>query len=266
MAYRKITPDFWSDPKVTDDFTPEDRYFYLYLLTNPHTNICGCYELSAKAAARETGYNEDSVKHLLYRMATVHKVIGYNPITKECLLINWHRHNWSSSPTLIKSVMDNATKIKTDAYRDYVLALVNGKEDFSIPYGYGIEKDNTVSVSVTVTDTVSNTDNKNKEKIEEIVSYLNSKAGTNYKTYSKQTAAHINARLAEGYTVDDFITVIDKKCDAWLNDEKMAKYIRPETLFGSKFEAYLNERKAVRSGDRFLAELEEIYRSEKYGE
>lgn len=76
-------------------------------------------------------------------------------------------------------------------------------------------------------------------KYKQIVDYLNSKAGTAYRSTSKATQGHINARLAEGFKVEDFQTVIDKKCAEWLGTE-MQSYLRPETLFGTKFEAYLN--------------------------
>lgn len=76
--------------------------------------------------------------------------------------------------------------------------------------------------------------------VAEIVSYLNEKAGTSYKASSKDTREKINARLKEGFTVEDFKTVIDKKCGEWLNDPKMSQYLRPLTLFGTKFEGYLN--------------------------
>ena len=72
-----------------------------------------------------------------------------------------------------------------------------------------------------------------------IVNYLNEKAGTNYKYTSKKTQSCINARLEEGFDKDDFITVIDKKCTAWKGTE-YEQYLRPETLFGTKFESYLN--------------------------
>ena len=90
----------------------------------------------------------------------------------------------------------------------------------------------------------SNTDNKKINKTINnnyiaIVDFLNLKAGTSYKPTSKATQAHINARIAEGYTVDDFREVIKKKCDEWKGTD-MEKYLRPETLFGSKFENYLN--------------------------
>ena len=76
---------------------------------------------------------------------------------------------------------------------------------------------------------------------DEVVNHLNEKAGTKYKSTSKNTTRHIQARINEGYTLEDFKTVIDKKCSEWLNTD-MEKYLCPETLFGSKFEKYLNQK------------------------
>lgn len=85
----------------------------------------------------------------------------------------------------------------------------------------------------------NNKNNNNKEIYVAVVDYLNEKAGTNYRTSSKATQQHINARLAEGYKFDDFKTVVDKKCAEWLHTD-FEQYLRPSTLFGSKFENYLN--------------------------
>ena len=93
--YRTVNLSFWTDPKVDDDFTPEDKYFYLYLLTNPHTNLVGCYEVSMKQMCRETGYNEDTVLRLLGRMSEQHDVIRFSQETKEVLILNWHKYNWT---------------------------------------------------------------------------------------------------------------------------------------------------------------------------
>lgn len=79
-----------------------------------------------------------------------------------------------------------------------------------------------------------------KEIYKEIVSYLNEKTGKHFKDSSQKTRTAIHARLAEGFKLEDFRTVIDKKCDDWLGDKKMEEYLRPETLFGTKFEGYLN--------------------------
>lgn len=75
----------------------------------------------------------------------------------------------------------------------------------------------------------------------EIISYLNKKTGAHYKPSSKTTQRLIRARWHDGFKVKDFKTVIDNKCFDWQGDKKMSKYLRPATLFGSKFEDYLNE-------------------------
>lgn len=85
----------------------------------------------------------------------------------------------------------------------------------------------------------SNINSSNKDKYNAILARLNEKAGTAYRATSKATQSHINARLADGFTLDDFYSVIDKKCAEWKGTD-MEKYLRPETLFGSKFENYLN--------------------------
>jgi uncharacterized phage protein (TIGR02220 family) len=82
--------------------------------------------------------------------------------------------------------------------------------------------------------------NKNKKIIKEIVSDLNTILKTSYKFTTSKTQEKINARLNEGFTVDDFKTVHRKMLRAWGADEKMVKYLRPETLYSPKFESYLN--------------------------
>lgn len=82
----------------------------------------------------------------------------------------------------------------------------------------------------------------NLNLIKDIVEYLNNKAGTKYHYKTKDTQKHINARLSEGFTLDDFKKVIDTKCDEWLGTD-MEKFLRPMTLFGNKFESYLNQKR-----------------------
>ena len=82
---------------------------------------------------------------------------------------------------------------------------------------------------------------KDNVPYQEIVNYLNNSAGTNYRASSKKTRELIKARINEGYTLEDFKVVIEKKTREWINDNKMKGYLRPETLFGTKFEGYLNQ-------------------------
>lgn len=79
-----------------------------------------------------------------------------------------------------------------------------------------------------------------KETNKEIVEYLNYRAGTHYKDTTPKTRELIQARINEGYTLEDFKQVIDTMTREWLGNDKMQRYLRPETLFSNKFEGYLN--------------------------
>ena len=78
------------------------------------------------------------------------------------------------------------------------------------------------------------------DDVKTVIDYLNQKNGTSYRASSKKNKSLINARFSEGYSVDDFKKVIDIKTDEW-SETDMAKFIRPETLFGNKFDGYLNQ-------------------------
>lgn len=106
-------------------------------------------------------------------------------------------------------------------------------------------KENSTSINNTVnsTDIYSQAEPDGvAEKTKTIVGYLNEKTDSHYKATTPKTKQLVQARLKEGFSVDDFKTVIDKKTATWLKDSKMNKYLRPLTLFGTKFEDYLNEK------------------------
>ena len=103
-------------------------------------------------------------------------------------------------------------------------------------------------VSLTVDDTVDdnsrdNTLSRNSTRVpyKEIIDYLNEKTGRHYKHTAKVNQRVIKARMNQGYTLEDFKAVLDKKSVGWKNDEKMKEFLRPETLFSTKFDRYLNE-------------------------
>jgi uncharacterized phage protein (TIGR02220 family) len=84
---------------------------------------------------------------------------------------------------------------------------------------------------------------ENENVIENVIKYLNEKVKREFSSKTKNTIKHISARISEGFKLEDFKKVIDFKSDKWLNDEKMNEFLRPDTLFGSKFESYLNASK-----------------------
>lgn len=90
---RIVNTSFWEDEKVVDLFSPEDRYFYLYLLTNPHTTQLGIYKLVPRTAAFELGYSKEAVKVLLERFENKYRMIKYSEVTSEVAIKNFLRHS-----------------------------------------------------------------------------------------------------------------------------------------------------------------------------
>lgn len=99
-----------------------------------------------------------------------------------------------------------------------------------------------VNVIVNVNDNVDvNVKKISLEEIKGIVEYLNIKSNSHYKYSTDKTQTLIKARIKDGFTLDDFKIVIDKKCEEWLGTD-FEKFLRPETLFSNKFEGYLNQK------------------------
>lgn len=168
--YRNVQLSFWTDNKVEDDFTPEDKYFYLYLLTNPQTNICGCYEVSYSQMTRQTGYNKETIQRLLERFEKVHNVVRFCKETKEILILHWYKYNWSKSEDTLKGVSKVAEHIKCNDFRNYVFEVVDCVKN-NTPIRGSIDP---VKASVSDTDTVSDsiTDNNKKSKYKDILNNL----------------------------------------------------------------------------------------------
>lgn len=91
-----------------------------------------------------------------------------------------------------------------------------------------------------------------------VVDYLNEKTGSKYRSSTKATKRLIRARWDEGFELDDFKKVIDVKVSDWSNDAKMVEYLRPQTLFGTKFESYLNQ-PMVESTDGSGGEYDDLF-------
>lgn len=159
--YRNIQLSFWSDSKVTDDFTPEDKFFYLYLLTNPQTNICGCYQISYSQMENQIGYNRETINRLIERFEKVHNVIRFCADTKEILILNWHKYNLNKSEKTLAGAESVANYIKTPGFKEYVFRVIDCIRNDTPCMGYQCPIQ--ASVSVSVSDTVSVSDNNVKK-------------------------------------------------------------------------------------------------------
>lgn len=159
------------------------------------------------------------------------------------------RWGWSNTKvnTFLKLLkQDGMIEIKSDTKKT-TLTIVN-YSDYQYSENHKTSDKNHASDTQATRKHTNNNDNNdnNDNKYKSVVDYLNKKANKNFKSTTKGTQRFINARMNEGFTLDDFIKVIDKKTNQWLGGE-MEQYLRPQTLFGTKFESYLNER-GVRDG------------------
>ena len=91
--YRHVHVEFWKDPKVLEELTPEDKLFFIYLLTNPNTTQIGVYKITKKQIAFELGFSIESVNVLMDRFINNYGFIKYNNDTREICLKNWGKYN-----------------------------------------------------------------------------------------------------------------------------------------------------------------------------
>lgn len=185
-----------------------------------------------KKIVKLTGCAEDDLKTLITKNYLICFDSGVVVIT------HWKMHNYIPKDRYKKSIyQDEFQKIQlvdntycmvdsSTVYTECIQPVYKmdtqdrlGKDNI-----YIVEKNSTVAPLV----------------ITEIVDYLNEKTGFRYRATSKSTQNRIKARLAEGYTPEDFKTVIDSKAKEWGSDAQMRQYLRPDTLFSTKFESYLN--------------------------
>lgn len=255
---RIVDTGFWTDPG-TEDFTPEDKYFMVYILTNPFTTQLGIYGLSIKNAAFQLGYSKEAVSNLLDRFENTYGIIIYSKETKEIAIKNFLRHSIVKGGAPVRDcLIAEMKKVKNKDLIASVFAHIKPYEELNETVKGIIaeyEEKNGILLFSNEKENEKENDNENDNEVslpdshneslndtfKEIIFYLNEKAGMNYKASSKKTQTCIHARLAEGFTIDDFKSVIDKKCAEWIGTE-YEKYLRPETLFGTKFEGYLNAR------------------------
>ena len=146
--------------------------------------------------------------------------------------LSYDRTTWYALPKFEQSVVQNQTVNCSDLNNERF------KNEQPIPINYQLTKQLT---NKDIKDIVEHSPTE-PVPYQEVVQYLNQKTGKNFKSTSKATQRHIKARFTDGFVLDDFKQVIDKKCSDWLRDQKMKEYLRPETLFGTKFESYLNSK------------------------
>lgn len=137
--YRQVYTEFWEDPKVQEEFTPEDRYFYLYLLTNPRTTQIGIYQITKKQIAFELGYSTESINALIDRFENHHKLIKYNIETREIAIKNWGRYNFNKAGKPVEDcVRSELSRVKDNDLIEYTKPNIDNSKIINIYDTYTI--------------------------------------------------------------------------------------------------------------------------------
>lgn len=116
--FRKVHTSFWSDSFI-QGLTPEQKYFFLYLLTNEKTRQCGIYDISKRQMSFDTGYTIDTVSILLDFFISSGK-IRFSEEKNEVAIGNWNKYNGSDSPTVLSLVTKELANVKDNVLIEYV--------------------------------------------------------------------------------------------------------------------------------------------------
>lgn len=174
MPKRMIDTELWNNEDIIENFTAEDKFFWLYLLTSPHNNICGVFKNSPALIARDMGLHKDTIINLLYRFENIHKLIFVDKETNEILILNWYKFNWTTSPKILSLLQKEQKNIKSGKINDLLNERIKSLFDDTVLIGYPYP-------SISNTNTISNSDTI---KSEEIKNYFEK----TYAIYPKKTS------------------------------------------------------------------------------
>ena len=264
---RYISTSFWDDSWISELGTNE-KLLYLYLLTNPLTNIAGVYKITQKRIAFDTGLKLTVIKEILSLFTEKGKACLHG---EYIILPAWPQHQQWEKRSRIKIGIDAILQDLPETLKKYMVSIgyrypINGYPydsnysdsdlDSDSDLNTDLEDTRVSSSEAKLDDEVSQFVYKEQQEAKKvpylkIIAHLNRSTHKQFSTQNKSTQRLLKARWNEGYRIPDFQAVIDVKAKQWLHDPKMVQYLRPQTLFGSKFEGYLNESKiSVEQGNQ----------------
>ena len=127
--FRMIHIDFWKNPIVLEEMSPEDKLFYLYLLTNANTTQIGIYKITKKQMAFDMGYSIESVHALIERFILHHQMIRYNSETRELAIRNWGKDNlYKAGKPVMDCITSELKEVEDTSLIQYVLEPIQKQE------------------------------------------------------------------------------------------------------------------------------------------
>lgn len=184
---RIVDTDFWTDDKVMMEFSPEDRLFMLYLLTNPHTTQLGVYKILPKQMAFELGYSSDTINVLLDRFENKYNMIRYSKVTSEIAVRNYLKYSIVKGG---KPVLDLLTKEANRVKDKTLVAYINESASFS-------ENATVKEFCELFNDNENDNENDNDNENEDSYHESSTNRTTNRKRFVPPTLEEVTAYVAE---------------------------------------------------------------------
>lgn len=239
--------------KIVTDIFDDEKIKYIETLPNGDTTIVIWFRLLCLAGKSNTNgflmmtdriaYTDEMLSSIFKRdikviqlALSIFKNLGMVEIVDNAFyLTNWELHQNAEKLAKIKE----QTRIRVAKHRENARIGNANSVTEALHDSYSNATDN---ISSSYSDESSSISSLKDNKYKDIIDYLNEKSKKHFRVVT-QTKKLIDVRLKEGFLIDDFYRVIDNQCDKWLSDPKMNDYLRPQTLFGTKFESYLNTTK-----------------------
>lgn len=136
--YRTLYTKFWEDDKVLDEMSMEEKLLYIYLLTNPRVKQCGCYAISFHQIFLQTNISKENAKKIIERFEKELNLIKYSKNTKEILLLNFYKYNWTPSHLIKACIEKELNEVKEPVFIEYIKKMIEYKYPInrvSIPLG-----------------------------------------------------------------------------------------------------------------------------------
>jgi hypothetical protein len=188
MPKRMIDTELWNNEDIIEYFTAEDKYFWLYLLTNPHNKMCGVLKNSPALMARDMGLHKDTIVNLIYRFEKVHNHIVCDKETNEIFILNWYKYNWTKSPKIISILEKEMGEIKSPYILDLVqdrISFVLGENTDTLSIGYRYPS-NTNTITNDITNIFDYWNSKNIIKHRELTEDISKAIEKALKTYKEE--------------------------------------------------------------------------------
>lgn len=180
--YRPVRIAFWKDPKVIEEMTPEDKLFFLYLLTNPNTTQIGIYSITKKQMSFDLGYSLESISCILDRFVNIHKVVRYNEKTREIAIKNWGKYGFSRlGKPVLDCVKSELKKVNDISLIEYIMESISNETLIKL------YKEATNNINYD-TSTIGTQEKENKKEKEDKEEYKKELKGNSYGKYNKSNS------------------------------------------------------------------------------